>query len=32
MLERGDRDGQVVWMRIGRAIVEMQAPPSGPAH
>jgi hypothetical protein len=32
MLDRGDRDGEVVWMRIRRAIVELQAPRSGPAH
>ena len=25
MLERGDRDGQLVWLRIRRAIVELQA-------
>jgi len=29
MLGRGDREGQLVWMRIGRAIVELQAPPAG---
>ena len=29
MLERGDRDGQLVWLRIGRAIVELQAVPMG---
>ena len=29
MLDRGDREGQLVWMRIGRAIVELQAPPAG---
>ena len=32
MLERGDFDGQAVWKRIRRAVVELQAPPSGPAH
>lgn len=32
MLERGDRDGQAVWLRIKRAIVELQAPQAGPAH
>ena len=32
MLERGDRDGQIVWLRIRRAIVALQAPPAGPAH
>jgi hypothetical protein len=30
MLDRGDRDGQLVWMRIRRAIAEQQAPPRGP--
>jgi hypothetical protein len=29
MLERGDRDGQLVWLRILRAIVELQALPVG---
>jgi hypothetical protein len=29
MLERGDRDGQVVWLRIRRASVELQAAPVG---
>jgi hypothetical protein len=32
MLDRGDRDGQAVWMRIRRAIVDLQAPQIGPAH
>ena len=32
MLDRGDRDGQLVWTRIGRAIAELQAPPHGPHH
>ena len=32
MLERGDLEGQTVWKRIRRAIVELQAPPTGPAH
>jgi hypothetical protein len=32
MLERGDRDGQLVWFRIRRAIVELQAPPCGKPH
>ena len=27
MLERGDREGQLVWLRIRRAIVELQAVP-----
>ena len=29
MLERGDRDGQLVWLRIRQAIVELQAAPVG---
>jgi hypothetical protein len=29
MLQRGDRDGQLVWMRIRRAVAELQAPPTG---
>jgi hypothetical protein len=30
MLDRGDRDGQLVWMRIiRRAIAEFQAPATG---
>jgi len=32
MLERGDLDGQAVWKRIRRAIVELQTPPIGPLH
>jgi hypothetical protein len=28
MLDRGDRDGQMVWLRIRRAIVDMQAAPA----
>jgi hypothetical protein len=32
MLERGDREGQVVWMRIRRAIGELQAPRQGTVH
>ena len=32
MLDRGDLEGQTVWKRIRRAIVELQAPPTGPAH
>ena len=27
MLERGDRDGQLVWLGIRRAIVQLQAVP-----
>jgi hypothetical protein len=29
MLERGDRDGQLVWLPIRRAIIELQAIPVG---
>ena len=29
MLERGDRDAQLVWIRISRAIVEFQTVPVG---
>jgi hypothetical protein len=29
MLQRGDRDGQLVWLRIRQAIVELQAVPVG---
>jgi hypothetical protein len=29
MLERGDLDGRLVWLRIRRAIVELQAVPVG---
>ena len=32
LLERGDLDGQFLWRRIRRAIVELQAPPVGPLH
>jgi len=32
MLERCDREGQLLWQRIRQAIVELQAPPSGPGH
>jgi hypothetical protein len=27
--DRGERDGQLVWLRIRRAIVELQAAPLG---
>jgi hypothetical protein len=27
VLDRGDHDGQIVWMRIRRAIAALQAPP-----
>ena len=29
MLDRGDDDGRLLWMRIRRAIEDLQAPPSG---
>jgi hypothetical protein len=29
MLERGDHEGQIVWLRIRRAIVELQVAPVG---
>ena len=32
MLDRGDREGQLTWQRIRRAIEALQAPTSGPAH
>jgi hypothetical protein len=32
MLERGDPEGRLVWLRIKRAIAELQATPTGPAH
>ena len=32
MLERGDRDGLRLWLRVRQAIVERQAEPRGPAH
>jgi hypothetical protein len=32
MLERGDLDGQQLWMRIGRTVVELQAPVTGKPH
>jgi hypothetical protein len=28
MLERGDLDGQRVWLRIKRSIIELQPPPT----
>jgi hypothetical protein len=31
-LERGDLDGQALWKRIRRTIVELQAPPIAPLH
>ena len=32
MLERGDRDGQLVWLRIKRAIVELKTVSVGKPH
>jgi hypothetical protein len=32
MLHRGDHDGQIVWLRIRRAVGELQAGPTGLAH
>jgi hypothetical protein len=32
VLDRGDSDSQLVWLRIRRAIAELQAAPSGLAH
>jgi hypothetical protein len=32
MLDRGDRDGQLVWYRITRAIEALQAPAGGQPH
>jgi hypothetical protein len=29
MLERGDHEGKIEWLRIRRAIVELQAAPAG---
>jgi hypothetical protein len=29
MLDRGDVEGEAVWLRIRRAITEMQAAPAG---
>ena len=29
LAERGDHDGKSVWLRIRRAVVEMQAGPAG---
>jgi hypothetical protein len=30
--EQGDHEGRAVWLRIERAIVELQKTPPGPAH
>jgi hypothetical protein len=32
LADAGDREGEMVWLRIRRAIVELQAAPSGPVH
>jgi hypothetical protein len=32
MLDLGDRDGQLVWLRIRRAVAELLAVPTGPMH
>lgn len=32
MLDHGDRDGQLVWQRIRRAVLALQAPQDGPVH
>ncbi len=32
MLDRGDRDGELLWLRIRRAIAELQGPPAGPPN
>jgi hypothetical protein len=32
MLDRGDRDGELVWLRIRRAVAELQAAPCGLPH
>ena len=29
MLERGDHEGRIVWLRINRAVVKLQAAPVG---
>ena len=30
--ERADHEGRLVWLRIKRAVVDLQTTPSGPAH
>ena len=30
--EREDHEGRAVWLRIRRAVVELQSAPTGPAH
>jgi hypothetical protein len=32
MLNRGDGQGHLLWLRIKRAIVDWQAPPAGTSH
>ena len=32
MLDRGDCDGQLVWLRIKRAIMALQSPREGALH
>lgn len=32
LMEREDWEGRSVWLRIGRAIAALQAPPTGLAH
>jgi len=32
MTERQDYEGRYIWMMVKRAIVELQAPPTGPLH
>jgi hypothetical protein len=32
MIDRGDHDGQLVWLLIKRAIVALQATPRGKPH
>jgi len=32
LLDRGDRDGELVWLRIKRAVAELQATPDGLMH
>ena len=32
MLDRGDHEGRLVWLRIKRAIAALEAPREGPVH
>lgn len=32
LMEREDWEGRAVWLRITRAIADLQATPTGPAH